>query len=72
MINIGDLVYAVGYQRSVGGRAFPAAGVVIGIDKHPTLWGIKNVSIWWADNGKVAVMQDIYAVSLKKNVDKLR
>ena len=64
MINIGDLVYAV------NGRAFPAAGVVI--DIVPALWGIKNVSIWWADNGMVAVMQEQYAVGLKKNVDKFR
>lgn len=64
MINVGDLVYAV------NGRAFPAAGVVI--DIVPALWGINNVSIWWADNGMVAVMQEQYAVSLKKNVDKFR
>ena len=66
MINIGDLVYAV------NGRSFPAAGVVIDVAHHPTIWGIKNVSIWWADNGMIAVMQEQYAVSLKKNVDKFR
>ena len=66
MINIGDLVYAV------NGRAFPAAGVVIDVVKHPVYWGVNNVSIWWADNGMVAVMQEQYAVGLKKNVDKFR
>ena len=67
MINIGDLVYAVG-----GRLAHPVAGVVVDIVKHPTIWGINNVSIWWADNGMLAVMQEQYAVSLKKNVDKFR
>ena len=66
MINIGDLVYAV------NGRSFPAAGVVIDVVKHPVYQNVNNVSIWWADNGMVAVMQEQYAVSLKKNVDKFR
>lgn len=64
MVKIGDLVLATESLE------IPTLGIVTRLVNHATFAGIVSVEVWWADDGKRTLMQQQYAVALKKELDK--